>query len=145
MHLFFCAVVRRAQRPRAGIDVRGEAPEDGLMGSLTFATPRRSGRMFLRMRVQAAGKSNTGRKFREISETVVVSAHGCLLYLEHEVGNGTILVLTNPVTQEDQECRVVYLGEAVNRGQRVGVEFLTPAPHFWGVDFDAPQGSETVH
>jgi hypothetical protein len=115
------------------------------MTSLTYVTPRRSARMFLRIRVRAAGKSNSGRKFREISETVVVSAHGCLLYLEHEVGCGAILVLTNPLTQEEQECRVVYLGEPTDRGQRVGVEFLTPAPHFWGVDFDAPQGSETVH
>lgn len=115
------------------------------MSTTTFATPRRSARMFLRVRVQATGKSNRGRKFREIGETVVVSAHGCLLYLEHEVENGAILVLTNPMTQEEQECRVVYLGEPVDRGQRVGVEFLTPAPRFWGVDFDAPQGSETVH
>ncbi len=115
------------------------------MSSTTYATPRRSHRLFQRIRVQAAGKSNTGRKFREISETVVVSVHGCLLYLEHEVGDGAVLVLTNPVTQEEQECRVVYLGEPAERGQRVGVEFLTPAPHFWGVDFDAPQGSDTVH
>jgi hypothetical protein len=115
------------------------------MTPVAYATPRRSARMFLKIRVQATGKSNSGRKFREISETVVVSAHGCLLYLEHEVDNGAILVLTNPVTQEEQECRVVYLGEPAMRGQRVGVEFLTPAPHFWGVDFDAPQGSDRVH
>jgi len=115
------------------------------MGSLTFATPRRSARMFLKIRVQASGKSHSGRKFREISETVVVSAHGCLLYLEHEVGNEAILVLTNPLTLEEQECRVVYLGEPTERGQRVGLEFLTPAPYFWGVDFDAPLGSDTVH
>lgn len=115
------------------------------MSPLTFASPRRSARMFLRIRVQASGKAHTGRKFREICETVVVSAHGCLLYLEHEVGNEAILVLTNPTTLEEQECRVVYLGEAAERGQRVGLEFLTPAPHFWGVDFDAPQGSDIVH
>ena len=115
------------------------------MSTTTFASPRRSTRMFMKIRVQAAGKSNSGRKFREMCETVVVSAHGCLLYLEHEVGNEAILVLTNTTTLEEQECRVVYLGEPAERGQRIGVEFLTPAPHFWGVDFDAPQGSDTVH
>jgi hypothetical protein len=29
----------------------------------------------------------------------------------------------------------VFLGDATEKGQRVGLEFLTPAPHFWGVDF----------
>ena len=53
--------------------------------------------------------------------------------------NGELLVLVNPTTQEEQECRIVFLGEIGDRGQRVGVEFLTPAPHFWGIDFDAPQ------
>jgi hypothetical protein len=35
----------------------------------------------------------------------------------------------------------VYLGEPGNRGTRVGVEFLTPAPHFWGIDFEARHAS----
>ena len=46
-----------------------------------------------------------------------------------------MIVLTNPETQEEQECRVVFLGDAGDRGQRIGVEFLTPAPRFWGVEF----------
>jgi hypothetical protein len=29
----------------------------------------------------------------------------------------------------------VYLGVLCIQGQRVGVEFLTPAPHFWGLEF----------
>jgi len=49
-----------------------------------------------------------------------------------------MLLLTNPETQEEQECRVVYLGESGEQGQRIGIEFLTPAPHFWGIEF-APQ------
>ena len=51
---------------------------------------------------------------------------------------GADLVLINPVTEEEQECRVVYLGDTSEKGTRVGVEFLSPSPHFWGVDF-APQ------
>jgi hypothetical protein len=104
--------------------------------SLQTAT-RRSQRVFHKMRLQALGKSHQGRKFREICETVVVSAHGGLLNLKHEVDNGEMLVLVHPETQEEQECRIVYLGETGDRGTRVGVEFLTPAPHFWGIDFDA--------
>ena len=99
------------------------------------ATPRRSSRVFHKMRVQAEGKAHNGKKFKEVCQTVVVNAHGGLLMLKHEVNNGEMLVISNPETQEEQECRIVYLGEPSDRGQRVGVEFLTPAPHFWGVEF----------
>jgi hypothetical protein len=87
------------------------------------------------MRVQAAGRGHNGKKFREVCETVVVNGHGGLLLLQHEVNNGEMLLITNPETQEELECRIVYLGEPGERGQRVGVEFLTPAPRFWGVEF----------
>jgi len=30
---------------------------------------------------------------------------------------------------------VVYIGGASDRGQRLGVEFVSPAPHFWGMEF----------
>src|SRR5258708_36955637 len=53
-----------------------------------------------------------------------------------------MLVITNPETQEEQECRVVYLGDPGDNGQRVGVEFLTPAPRFWGVEFSEAQPAE---
>ena len=72
-------------------------------------------------------------------ETQVVNAFGGLLVLRNEVDNGEMLVLVHPESLEEQECRVVFVGEPGNRGQRIGVEFLTPAPHFWGVDFDTTQ------
>jgi hypothetical protein len=106
------------------------------MSEILQAGARRSQRVFHKMRLQALGRSHEGRKFREICETLVVSAHGGLLMLRHEVNNGEMLVLVHPETQEEQECRIVYLGEVGDRGIRVGVEFLTPAPHFWGIDFE---------
>jgi hypothetical protein len=111
------------------------------MTELVKTSERRSQRMFHKTKLQALGRSQDGRKFREICETVVVSSHGGLLVLRHEVVQGEILVLVSPETQEEQECRIVYLGDTGERGNRVGVEFLTPAPHFWGIDFDARQPS----
>jgi hypothetical protein len=108
------------------------------------ATPRRSGRVFHKIRVQAQGRAHNGKKFKETCETVVVNAHGGLLLLKHELDNGEMLVLTNLETQEEQECRVVYLGEPGDKGQRVGVEFLTPAPRFWGVEFSSEPSSNNV-
>jgi hypothetical protein len=119
--------------------------EDGPMSEVISATPRRSARAFHKVRVQAQGRTHDRRKFKETCETVVVSAHGGLLLLKHEVDNGEMLVLTNPLTQEEQECRVVYLGEPVEKGQRVGIEFLTAAPRFWGVEFQSEPPSANIH
>ena len=105
------------------------------MSEVTSATPRRSARVFHKIRVRAEGRTHERRKFKETCETVVVNAHGGLLVLKNEVDNGEMLVLTNPLTQEEMECRVVYLGDLVEKGQRVGIEFLTPSPRFWGVEF----------
>jgi len=107
------------------------------MNEALYTTSRRSLRVFHKMRLQAVGRGLDGRKFHEICETQVVNAHGGLLLLKNEVNSSEMLVLVNPLTQEELECRIVFLGENGERGQRVGVEFLTPAPHFWGIDFDA--------
>jgi hypothetical protein len=108
-----------------------------------YTKDRRSSRVFMRLRVIVAGKNRINRRFRETCETIVINAHGALLYLAQPVDDDAQLVVTNPFTQEEQECRVVYLGgdSGKNQGQRVGVEFLTPAPHFWGVDFEQPDWS----
>lgn len=118
-----------------------------MMAEGPYAAPRRSSRVFVRIRVLAKGKNHHGKKFRETCETIVVNTHGGLLYLQQPVDDGSLLVLTNPMTQEEEECRVVYLSDAGDRGQRVGIEFLSPSPHFWGVDFKpaAPAGEELVH
>ena len=108
---------------------------------------RRSSRVFTRIPVRATGKNTDGRKFRENSQTIVINAHGGLLYLHESLELCAQVVLINPVTEEEQECRVVYLGDMSDKGTRVGVEFLSPSPHFWGVEF-APQdwpARPTVH
>jgi len=108
---------------------------------------RRSTRVFMRIRVVAAGKNDNGRRFRESCETVVINAHGGLLYLNQPLRVDAMLSLTNPFTQEELECRIVFLGDSTDKGQRVGLEFLTPAPHFWGVDFvpnDWPSPASSV-
>ena len=61
-----------------------------------------------------------------------------LLYLAQDLELGSMLVLTNPFTQDELECRVVYLGDDCDKGRRIGIEFLTPSPRFWGVEFAQP-------
>jgi hypothetical protein len=119
-----------------GVDGASELIQHGLtMPEKDFDTSRRSTRVFMRVRVVVAGKNSDNRRFREACETIVINAHGGLMYLNQPLARDAMVVLTNPFTQEEQESRVVFLGEATDKGQRIGVEFLTPAPHFWGVDF----------
>src|ERR1700677_4207777 len=99
------------------------------------STARRSSRVFTRIPVRAVAKNSDGKKFRENSQTIVINAHGGLLYLQQDLKLGADLVLINPLTEEEQDCRVVYLGDTSEKGTRVGVEFLSPSPHFWGVEF----------
>ncbi|HXA75942.1 MAG TPA: hypothetical protein VNV41_02315 [Candidatus Acidoferrales bacterium] len=99
------------------------------------SSERRSSRVFTRIPVQAKGKNLQGHKFRSKSQTIVINAHGGLLYLNQELELGADLLLINPATEEEQECRIVYLGDTSDKGTRVGVEFLSPSPHFWGVEF----------
>jgi hypothetical protein len=123
---------------------------DTMTTETTTSKERRSSRIFTRIPVRASGKNTQGKKFRENSQTIVINAHGALLYLNEEIGMGNQLVLINPVTEEEQECRVVFLGELSDKGTRVGIEFLSPSPHFWGVDFapqdwPAPSSSSPTH
>jgi len=127
---------RQAHRSKSGVDSIPILPQDSRkMPDVQYEKTRRSSRVFMRVRVLAAGKNLDARKFREPCETIVINAHGGLLYLNQPLENGAMIVLINPFTQEEQECRVVYLGEATEKGQRVGIEFLSPAPRFWGVEF----------
>ena len=102
---------------------------------------RRSSRVFRRISVQVQGLNPEGHRFRESCQTIVVNAQGGLIYLNETVELGGQLQIVNPVTDEEQECRVVYLGDVSDRGQRVGLEFLSPAPHFWGLEFSASETS----
>lgn len=102
---------------------------------------RRSSRIFRRLNVQVRGVDPDGRKFKESCQTIVVNAQGGLIYLNESIELGDQVQVINPVTDEEQECRVVYLGDVSDRGQRVGLEFLSPSPHFWGMEFSEPETS----
>src|ERR1700683_5869905 len=92
------------------------------------SSERRSSRVFTRIPVQAKGKNLQGRKFRAKSLTIVINAHGGLLYLNEELELGADLVLINPATEEEQEGRVVYLGDTWGGGAGGGVGVRARSP-----------------
>ena len=107
--------------------------------SLTAApTRRRSQRMSLGLSVVVCGETGRRKPFRVEAATVAFNAHGALLILHEKVETGQKLLLMNPTTWDDQEARVVYSTSSRGGAQHVGVEFIQPAPSFWGVE-DPPQ------
>jgi len=87
------------------------------------------------MQVQAQGRGHDGRKFREVCQTLVVNSHGGLLLLKHEIDQGEMIVLINPETDDEQECRVVFTQKNPMGPTEVGIEFRQPAHNFWHIAF----------
>jgi hypothetical protein len=105
------------------------------MNQQAMENKRRSSRVFIKLPVLVSGKNAEGRNFRESGATIVINAHGGLVIMSNTVRMDDILQVSNPATSEELECRVVFLSDLGDKGQRVGLEFLAPAPHFWGVEF----------
>jgi len=97
---------------------------------------RRSQRVVLSLRVHVRTEdASKDASFEEETQTLVVNAHGALVAIAGKVVKGQKLRLTNVSTQEQELCRVVYLGGAADNKTQVGVEFLTPSPDFWHIAF----------
>lgn len=96
---------------------------------------RRSQRLLLRISVIVRGSKGGKDPFEEETQTLVVNAHGALLLMSNEVKTGQELALKNRATQEEQNCKVVYMGPMDNGKVQVGVEFTQPAPTFWHISF----------
>ena len=71
--------------------------------------------------------------FHEETYTLNVNAEGALLLLSVPVREGQTLLLTNALTQQDQDCRVVRLGTRRSRTIEAGVTFPYPNPGFWSL------------
>jgi len=96
---------------------------------------RRSMRVLLSVPVIFSGKAANNQTFTEETRTLVVNAHGALVTLAARVATGQTVMVSNRVTQESVECKVVYLGNAQGGKTQVGIEFAKPSPRFWRIDF----------
>jgi hypothetical protein len=81
------------------------------------------------------GHKESGQPFKEINETIAVSANGCLVELLTPVVKGQPLFLTNLKTNEELACSVVTLGNIANGKTEVALCFTQASPHFWGIGF----------
>ena len=94
---------------------------------------RGSRRLSLTVSVYVYGHDAGEEPFHEEAHTLRVNANGGLLLLSVPVREGQKLLLTNRLTQKEQECRVVFLGTRRSRTVEAGVAFPEPNPDFWHI------------
>ena len=92
---------------------------------------RRSPRRRAHVPIYVYGHTPPQQPFHEEAYSAVVSALGGLLVMSSTVRPGQTLLLTNKVTQKEQECRVAYVGGRDPQSVEVAVEFSDLAPDFW--------------
>jgi hypothetical protein len=92
-------------------------------------------RVSLRVPVVVYGHDRSVGAFHEETSTNLVSAHGGLVALTARVGVGQTVLVVNEATQEEQECRVTYVGSLEGPKKKVGLALLRSAPNFWGLNF----------
>jgi hypothetical protein len=96
---------------------------------------RRSMRVLLSVPILVRGKTAKNEEFSEKTRTLVVNAHGALISLAAPVVANQKIFVSNNATQQTQECLIVYLGNTQSGKAQMGVEFLSPSPAFWQIDF----------
>ncbi len=79
--------------------------------------------------------------FIEETRTVLVFEQGAVLRMAEKTVAGQILILKNTRLNREAACRVVNYKARENVKGYVEVEFLEPAPGFWGIEFPASPAS----
>ncbi len=115
--------VNSAQQKKAANAANAPAPPK--------AERRRCPRRNARVTVVVQGLDSEDQRFQEEACSANVSELGGLLEMDAAVLPGQVLLLTNKITQEEQGCRVAYVGGRDSHRAGVGVEFANLAPDFW--------------
>jgi hypothetical protein len=69
----------------------------------------------------------------EETDALVVNAHGGLVLLAASVFKDQFVTIVNLKTREELLARVTGVGQRFMGKAQVGIEFIHPAPEFWGV------------
>ena len=99
------------------------------------APRRRSQRVLMQVGVRIRGTDPQSKPFEEEAVTLAINAHGALVSLKNRLTSGTKVKMRHNITEEEQECQVVFLGPVREGKAEVGLEFSEPRPAFWRVAF----------
>jgi len=84
--------------------------------------------------VLAYGRGEDEEPFQEETNVRVLNLRGGLITLATRVEPGQHLVLINLATEEDQPCRVAFVGEQHLGRNIIGIQFCRVAREFWYID-----------
>ena len=104
-------------------------------GPGNFAARRRSQRVLMQVPVRIRGEDAQGKQFEEETETLAINVHGALVLVSARVTSGSKVIMQHKLTQDEQECHVVFLGPVRAGKAEIGLEFSDPRPTFWRVAF----------
>ena len=99
------------------------------------ASRRRSQRVLMQVSIRLNGIDTQGKAFDEEADTLAINAHGALVLLQARVTSGSVMMLRNNTTKEEQECVVAFLGPVRGNKAEVGLEFSARRPAFWRIAF----------
>jgi len=91
----------------------------------------------------ASANGQTSQPFLEQTTTVIVFAQGAVVRLSDTVAPGQILIVRHLQSNEEAACRVVSVKTNPNVKGYVELEFLQPAPNFWGKEFQSASAAKT--
>lgn len=94
---------------------------------------RRSRRVHARVRVTVRVQTRKRETITEETDALVVNAHGGLVLLTTTVARDEFLTVVNSKTGDELLARVTAVGPRFMGKAQVGIEFIRPAPGFWGI------------
>lgn len=100
---------------------------------LTMQKRRRSKRIRARVSIAVRVQGRNKETISEDTHSLVVNAHGGLILLGASVGRDQFVTVVNPKTGQELLARVTAIGTRMMGKSQVGIEFIRPAPEFWGI------------
>ncbi len=98
---------------------------------------RRGQRVLLRIRASIHVALKGQRETIDVA-TLSVNPHGAMVVMDRNLAADTRLVLEHGATKQRVACRVVRSAQKMPEGFHVPLEFDSPAPDFWKIDFPSP-------
>jgi len=89
------------------------------------------------------GRRENEEPFQEETNVRVLNLRAGLITLATRVEPGQHLILINVSTEEDQRCRVAFVGEQRLGRNMIGIQFSQLAQEFWHIDDPAHRKSNT--
>ncbi len=120
------------------LDLSEGTPTNRLSTANEGARPsnnRRSVRVTIEFCVTVFGQNSDGKIFAEKTKTVTVNAHGALVVLEAHIDPQKPALLVNTKTGTEVQCRIAHRKETEKSRFEIGLEFASPQPKFWGMNF----------